>query len=114
MDKQTFLKVCEMRYDGYTMKEIATELKYTVSCISVTITRTLKETKYTKTPYVNINKAIRTGKIRIGDIVKVTGLNKNQVLQRLSMVAKFKSSDVEAISKLLKISKEEVLQTNEV
>ena len=114
MDKQTFLKVCEMRYDGYTMKEIATELKYTVSGISVTITRTLKETKYTKTPYVNINKAIRTGKIRIGDIVKVTGLNKKQVSKRLSMVAKFKSSDVEAISKLLKISKEEVLKTNEV
>ena len=42
----------------YTMKEIATELKYTVSCISVTIARTLKETKYTKTPYVNINKAM--------------------------------------------------------
>ena len=103
MTRETLIKICTMRIDGYTYQEIADELECSRQNIQQTIQNIISETKsrcYSKSIYPNLMREIRTNYDTLTDFAKASGVDYRRLQSMLTGRVKVSITEVIAICKL--------------
>ena len=104
MTRETLIKVCTMRIDGYTYQEIADELKCSRQNIQQTIQDIVTESKsrcYSKSVYPNLMREIRNRYSTLTNFSKESGVDYRRLQAMLAGRIKVSIPEVITICKFL-------------